>query len=80
MTRFMMSLEDSVELVLFAFKNAKPGDIFVQKSPAATIETLAQALKSYSMLPMKSRLLEPDMVRKCSNLCVAKRKCLKWRI
>ena len=45
MTRFMMSLEDSVELVLFAFHHAKPGDIFVQKSPAATIETLAQALK-----------------------------------
>ena len=45
MTRFMMSLEDSVELVLFAFHNAKPGDIFVQKSPSATIETLAIALK-----------------------------------
>lgn len=45
MTRFMMSLDDSVNLVLFAFKNAKPGDIFVQKSPAATIETLAVALK-----------------------------------
>lgn len=45
MTRFMMSLEDSVQLVLFAFENAKPGDIFVQKSPAATIETLAIALK-----------------------------------
>lgn len=45
MTRFMMSLDDSVELVLFAFKNANPGDIFVQKSPAATIETLALALK-----------------------------------
>ncbi len=45
MTRFMMSLDDSVNLVLFAFKNANPGDIFVQKSPAATIETLAVALK-----------------------------------
>lgn len=45
MTRFMMSLDDSVELVLFAFKNGNPGDIFVQKSPAATIETLAIALK-----------------------------------
>ncbi len=45
MTRFMMSLDDSVELVLFAFKNANPGDIFVQKSPGATIEVLAQALK-----------------------------------
>jgi UDP-glucose 4-epimerase len=45
MTRFMMSLEDSVDLVMFAFENAEPGDIFVQKSPAATIETLAIALK-----------------------------------
>ena len=44
MTRFMMSLADSVNLVLFAFKNANPGDIFVQKSPATTIETLAKAL------------------------------------
>lgn len=45
MTRFMMSLEDSVQLVLFAFKHANPGDTFVQKSPAATILTLATALK-----------------------------------
>lgn len=45
MTRFMMSLEDSVELVMFAFLNGNSGDIFVQKSPAATIETLAIALK-----------------------------------
>ncbi|AMO21152.1 polysaccharide biosynthesis protein [Flavobacterium columnare] len=45
MTRFMMSLNDSVELVMFAFTNGNPGDIFVQKSPGATMETLAQALK-----------------------------------
>ena len=45
MTRFMMTLDDAVELVLYAFKNSSPGDIFVQKSPAATIHTLAQALK-----------------------------------
>jgi UDP-glucose 4-epimerase len=45
MTRFMMSLEDSVDLVMFAFVNAAPGDIFVQKSPSATILTLAEALK-----------------------------------
>ncbi|MFZ2863819.1 MAG: polysaccharide biosynthesis protein, partial [Ignavibacteriaceae bacterium] len=45
MTRFMMSLPESVNLVLFAFANANPGDIFVQKSPAATIQTLAIALK-----------------------------------
>lgn len=46
MTRFLMSLEDSVELVLFAFNHAKPGDIFVQKSPASTIMNLAQAMKN----------------------------------
>lgn len=45
MTRFMMSLDESVELVIFAFENANPGDIFVQKAPAATIITLATALK-----------------------------------
>ncbi len=45
MTRFMMTLEDAVELVLFAFVNGKQGDIFVQKAPAATILTLTQALK-----------------------------------
>jgi UDP-N-acetylglucosamine 4,6-dehydratase/5-epimerase len=44
MTRFMMTLDDAVELVLFAFANGNPGDIFVQKSPAATIETLVNAL------------------------------------
>jgi UDP-N-acetylglucosamine 4,6-dehydratase len=45
MTRFMMTLEDAVDLVLYAFENGDPGDIFVQKAPAATIEVLAQALK-----------------------------------
>jgi len=44
MTRYMMTLEDAVELVLFAFNNGKQGDIFVQKAPAATIKTLTQAL------------------------------------
>ena len=44
MTRFMMTLEDAVDLVLFAFENANPGDMFVQKAPAATVEVLAKAL------------------------------------
>lgn len=44
MTRFMMTLQDAVELVLYAFKNGRNGDIFVQKAPAATIEVLAKAL------------------------------------
>lgn len=45
MTRFMMTLDDAVDLVLYAFEHGMPGDIFVQKAPAATIETLVEALK-----------------------------------
>jgi len=45
MTRFMMSLDDAVDLVLFAFSNGKNGDIFVQKSPSSTIINLAEAVK-----------------------------------
>jgi UDP-N-acetylglucosamine 4,6-dehydratase/5-epimerase len=45
MTRFLMSLQDSVDLVLHAFHHAHPGDIFVQKSPASTVAMLAEALK-----------------------------------
>jgi len=44
MTRFMMTLDDAVDLVLYAFEHGTPGDIFVQKAPAASIETLARAL------------------------------------
>jgi len=44
MTRFMMTLDDAVDLVLYAFDNGNPGDIFVQKAPAATIKILTQAL------------------------------------
>lgn len=46
MTRFMMDINGAVELVLWAFAHGRPGDIFVQKAPAATVETLALALKS----------------------------------
>lgn len=45
MTRFLMTLEESVDLVLYAFENAQPGDIFVQKAPASTVGDLAQAMK-----------------------------------
>lgn len=45
MTRFMMTIEDAVDLVLYAFTHGKPGDVFVQKAPACTIETLTLALK-----------------------------------
>jgi UDP-N-acetylglucosamine 4,6-dehydratase/5-epimerase len=45
MTRFMMTIDDAVDLVIYAFQHGRPGDIFVQKAPAATIETLALAVK-----------------------------------
>ena len=45
MTRFIMSLEEAVELVVFAFQHAQSGDVMVQKAPACTIEILAQAVK-----------------------------------
>lgn len=51
MTRFMMTLEDAVDLVLYAFEHGDNGDIFVQKAPAATIETLGIALKELLKVP-----------------------------
>ena len=45
MTRFMMTLDDAVDLVIYAFTHGLNGDLFVQKAPAATMETLANALK-----------------------------------
>jgi UDP-N-acetylglucosamine 4,6-dehydratase/5-epimerase len=45
MTRFLMNLDEAVDLVIFAFKNANQGDLFVQKSPASTIDVLAEAMK-----------------------------------
>ena len=47
MTRYMMTLEDAVKLVMFAFENGNQGDLFVQKAPGATIQTLAEAIKKY---------------------------------
>lgn len=54
MTRFLMNLDEAVDLVLFAFKNANQGDLFVQKSPASTIEDLAKALQE--LFPSKSKI------------------------
>lgn len=54
MTRFMMSLDNAIDLVQFAFENGNNGDLFIQKSPAATIETLAKAL--ISLYKSKSKI------------------------
>lgn len=57
MTRFLMSLEDSVDLVLHAFKNAEQGDVFVQKAPASTVRDLAQALKELFLSQSPVRII-----------------------
>lgn len=57
MTRFMMSIDDAVDLVLFAYQHGKPGDIFVQKAPAATIETLALAVRKLFDAPNPVRVI-----------------------
>ena len=51
MTRFMMSLDDAVDLVLYAFENGNPGDIFVQKAPAASMDTLIKAIMKVMSIP-----------------------------
>lgn len=57
MTRFLMSLEDSVDLVIYAYKNGQQGDIFVQKAPASTVADLAQALKELFNAPSEIRII-----------------------
>jgi UDP-N-acetylglucosamine 4,6-dehydratase/5-epimerase len=57
MTRFLMSLEESVDLVLFAFHNAQQGDIFVQKAPASTVADLAQALTELFSPKTETRII-----------------------
>ena len=57
MTRFLMSLDESVDLVLYAFENARPGDIFVHKAPASTVGVLAQAMKEMLNKPNEIQII-----------------------
>ena len=58
MTRFLMSLEDAIDLVLFAFEHGQPGDLFVNKAPAANMENLAQAIKElYGREDIKTKII-----------------------
>jgi UDP-N-acetylglucosamine 4,6-dehydratase len=57
MTRFLMSLDEAVELVLFAFENGNPGDLFVNKAPAGTIGDLAQALKELCQVDTEFKII-----------------------
>jgi UDP-glucose 4-epimerase len=57
MTRFMMTLEDAVDLVLYAFQNGNNGDLFVQKAPAATLDILANAIIELYKSEVKIRII-----------------------
>ena len=77
MTRFMMTLDDAVDLVLFAFENGNPCDMFIQKAPAATIEVLAQALKELYNADTKIRIIGTRHGEKLYETLVNKEEMLK---
>lgn len=77
MTRFMMTLDDAVDLVLFAFQNGKPGDLFVQKAPAATIQTLAEAVCKQKGAPVDIKLIGTRHGEKKAETLVTKEEMLR---
>ncbi len=77
MTRFMMTLEDAVNLVLFAFENGQPGDLFVQKSPASTIETLAKAVCKYKKKEYDVKVIGSRHGEKLAETLVTREEMLK---
>lgn len=77
MTRFMMTLDDAVELVLFAFENGRPGDLFVQKAPAATIETLAEAVCKHKGIEINTKIIGTRHGEKQAETLVTKEEMLR---
>jgi UDP-N-acetylglucosamine 4,6-dehydratase/5-epimerase len=77
MTRFMMTLNDAVELVLYAFKHGKNGDIFVQKAPAATIGTLAAAIKETMQSDVKVQIIGTRHGEKLCEVLVSREEMAK---
>ena len=75
MTRFIMSLEEAVELVVFAFNNANSGDIMVQKAPACTIETLAQAVKELFDYHVENKIIGIRHGEKMYETLLTKEEC-----
>ena len=77
MTRFMMSLPDAVDLVLFAFNNGNQGDTFVQKAPAATILTLAEALQEIFNIKSEIRIIGTRHGEKMHEALLSREEFLK---
>lgn len=72
MTRFMMTLEDAVDLVIYAFEHGEQGDLFVQKAPAATIEVLADAIKQLKHSDVKTNIIGTRHGEKLYEVLVTK--------
>tara|TARA_B100000959_G_C14970507_1_gene619480 strand:- start:714 stop:1709 length:996 start_codon:yes stop_codon:yes gene_type:complete len=82
MTRFMMTMEDAIDLVFFAFKNGKNGEIFVKKSPASSIETIIEALKKILKKNVKTKIIGPRHGEKFHETLLTKeefKKCKNYK-
>ena len=77
MTRFMMTLEDAIDLVLFAFEHGKNGDLFVQKSPAATLKILSEAIHSLFNIPENIQIIGTRHGEKLHETLISKEERLK---
>ena len=77
MTRFMMTLNDAVDLVLFAFENGEQGDLFVQKAPACTIETLAKAILKLKNSNVNYKIIGPRHGEKLYEVLVTSEEMLR---
>ena len=80
MTRFLMSLDDAVNLVLFAFENGNSGDLFVNKAPASTILDLASAISSLLGNTKKNKIIGTRHGEKLFETLCTKKKCKRQRI
>ena len=77
MTRFMMTLDDAVDLVIFAFRHGQQGDLFIQKAPAATISTLAEAICEYKKVPLETKIIGSRHGEKDHEVLVTKEEMIR---
>ena len=77
MTRFMMTLDDAVDLVIYAFQHGKPGDLFVQKAPASTIQTLVEAICEYKKKPVNTKIIGTRHGEKQAETLVTREEMLR---
>ena len=77
MTRFMMSMNDAIDLVLFAFNNGNNGEIFIKKSPAATIKTIILALKKILSRKITTKIIGPRHGEKYHETLMTKEEMAK---